>query len=87
VLPDREMIRSAARQAASEITGRPVRDGQRLISSGLIDSLSVLRLIGELEGKLKILLPTETLQPDDFDDLDLIVETIERVGTPVVSTK
>jgi acyl carrier protein len=51
-----------------------------LVSSGLIDSLSVLRLISLLEKKLSISIPPDTLQPEDFDDLDIIVETIERVG-------
>ncbi len=78
--PDSSAIRNAAREAASELTGRPIKESQKLVSSGLIDSLSVLRLISLLEKKLRISIPPETLQPEDFDDLDVIVETIERVG-------
>ena len=78
--PDSAAIRNAAREAASELTKRPIKDGQKLVSSGLIDSLSVLRLISLLEKKLLISIPPDTLQPEDFDDLDIIVETIERVG-------
>jgi acyl carrier protein len=78
--PDIAAIRNAAREAASELTGRPIKDSQKLVSSGLIDSLSVLRLISLLEKKLSISIPPDTLQPEDFDDLDIIVETIERVG-------
>jgi len=80
VLPDSDTIRNAAREAAAQIAGRPIKDGQRLVSSGLIDSLSILRLISLLEKKLKVSIPPATLQPEDFDDLDLIVETIERVA-------
>jgi acyl carrier protein len=80
VLPDRTAIRNAARDAATQIAGRSIKDGQRLVSSGLIDSLSILRLISLLERKLSVSIPLETLQPEDFDDLDLIVETIERVA-------
>jgi acyl carrier protein len=80
VLPDRTAIRNAARDAATQIAGRPIKDGQRLVSSGLIDSLSILRLISLLEKRLCVSIPPETLQPEDFDDLDLIVETIERVA-------
>ena len=83
MLPDSASIRTAAREAAAQIAGRPIKDGQRLVSSGLIDSLSILRLISLLEKKLNISIPPETLQPEDFDDLDLIVETIERVAKPV----
>jgi acyl carrier protein len=80
VIPDSDAIRSAAAAAASEIAGRPIKAGQRLVSSGLIDSLSILRLISLLEKKLNVSIPPETLQPEDFDDLDLIVETVERVA-------
>lgn len=80
MLPDSEMLRNAARAAAAELTGRGVKDSQKLVSSGLIDSLAVLKLISMLEKKLNIVIPAETLQPEDFDDVALIVETIERVG-------
>ena len=80
MLPDSETIRAAARTAASELTGRAVKDSQKLVTSGLIDSLAVLKLISSLEKKLNIVIPPETLQPEDFDDVGLIVETIERVA-------
>lgn len=83
MIPDNATIRNAAREAASEIARRPVKEGQRLVSSGLIDSLSVLKLISLLEKKLKITIPPETLQPEDFDDVELIVETVERVAKSV----
>lgn len=82
MIPDSNTIRNAAREAAGQVAGRPVKDGQRLVSSGLIDSLSVLKLISLLEKKLNVRIPPETLQPEDFDDVDLIVETVERVGKP-----
>ena len=84
MLPDSSTIRNAASEAASQLIGRPLKPGQRLVSSGLIDSLSVLKLIGLLEKKLRIAIPPEMLQPDDFDDLDLIVETVERVAKPLL---
>jgi methoxymalonate biosynthesis acyl carrier protein len=82
LLPDKATIRAAAREAAAQIARRSVRDEQKLVSSGLIDSLSVLRLIAMLETKLGVQIPPETLQPEDFDDVDLIVETVERVAKP-----
>ncbi len=80
MLPDSSAIRTAAREAASQIAGRPIKDGQKLVTSGWIDSLSVLKLIGLLEKKLSVSIPPEALQPEDFDDVDLIVETVERVA-------
>jgi acyl carrier protein len=79
---DQDAIRIAAREAASAIARRPIKEGQRLVTSGLIDSLSVLKLISLLEMKLNLSIPPETLQPEDFDDVDLIVETVERVAKP-----
>jgi len=79
---DASAIRNAARETASKIAGRSIGDGERLISSGLIDSLSILKLIGNLEKKLQVEIPTNSLQPDDFDDLQLIVETVQRVARP-----
>ena len=79
---DENTIRNAARETASEIAGRSIRDGQRLISSGLIDSLSILKLIGNLEKRLQIVIPTDGLQPDDFDDIQLITGTVQRVARP-----
>ena len=86
MIPDTATIRIAATEAASQLTGRSIKPGQRLVTSGLIDSLSVLKLIGLLEKKLCVVIPPETLQPEDFDDVELIVETVERVATPVRGT-
>jgi acyl carrier protein len=83
---DDSTIRNAAREAASQIAGRPIKDGQRLVSSGFIDSLSILRLISLLEEKLNVSIPSETLQPEDFDDLDLIIKTVVRVARPASQT-
>ena len=82
MLPDSNRIRQAAQEAASELIGRPLKQGERLVSSGLIDSLAVLKLISLLEKKLGVMIPPETLQPEDFDDVDVIMETIERVAKP-----
>lgn len=83
MLPNSALIRTAAREAASQIAGRPIRENQALVTSGLIDSLSVLKLISLLETKLQVSIPPETLQPEDFDNVDLIVETVERVANPL----
>ena len=83
MLPDTAAIRNAASEAASQLIGRPLKPGQRLVTSGLLDSLSVLNLIGLLEKKLRIAIPPESLQPEDFDDVELIVETVERVAKPL----
>jgi acyl carrier protein len=57
-----------------------VSDDEPLISSGRIDSLSILRLIANLEQALSVSIPPANLQPDDFESIDLIVETVERAA-------
>ena len=71
----------AVREVVATITKKPVRDDQALVSSGLIDSLSVLTLIAALEKRLQIRIPTAQVQPDDFDSVLIIVETLARVST------
>jgi len=79
VMHNRDMIRLAARQVVGKMVGTEVSDDEPLISSGRIDSLSVLSLIGALENKLKISIPPANLQPDDFETIEWIVDTVERV--------
>ena len=78
--PDSDEIRAAARESAAKVAGRSIKDEEKLVSSGLIDSLSVLKLISLMEKKLGISIPPDTLQPEDFDDVETIVETIQRVA-------
>jgi acyl carrier protein len=78
---DPEKIRQAAREAVVAVARRPVRDDQCVISTGIVDSLSLLNLIALLEEKLQIHIPTEQVQPEDFDSVETILETLERVAT------
>ena len=79
---DATQIRKAAQDVVAEIVGKKVLDGEYLISSGLIDSLSVLKLIGKLETRLAVTLPASGLQVDDFESVDFIMETVLRVARP-----
>lgn len=72
--------REVVRNVVTEITRRKVRDDELLVSSGIIDSLRVLKLISRLEDQLQTHIPTDQVQPEDFDSVDLILETIERVA-------
>lgn len=77
-----DAVRAAAREIVASMVGSAVDDDESLIVSGRIDSLSILKLIARLEQKLSISMPASQLQPEDFDNVDLIVETVERVGRP-----
>jgi acyl carrier protein len=73
-------MREVVRDVVTEITRQKVRDDELLVSSGIIDSLRVLKLISRLDDQLQIHIPTDQVQPEDFDSVDLILETIERVA-------
>jgi acyl carrier protein len=77
---DADKVRSAARKVVEKQLGYSVADDDALVSSGLIDSLSVVQLIAALEKELNVQLPAATLQPDDFDTIDYTVETVMRVA-------
>jgi acyl carrier protein len=77
---DRNAIRAAAHDVVREMTGTNVSDEEPLISSGLIDSLSILKLIAGLEKRLKVSIPPAQLQPDDFETIEWIVDTVERAA-------
>jgi acyl carrier protein len=80
-MPDPNQVREAARQVVAEMTGKKLKDGDSLISSGLIDSLSILKLISRLESRLSVSIPPDNLQPDDFENVDYIVDTVLRVAS------
>jgi acyl carrier protein len=62
-MPDETPIRSAAREIVASMAGSAVSDSEAIISSGLIDSLSILKLISRMEKKLDIAIPTDNFQP------------------------
>ncbi len=73
-------VRKAAQEVVTEMIGKKVGDADSLISSGLIDSLSILKLIGNLESRLSVKIPAGDLQPDDFESVDYITDTVLRVA-------
>jgi acyl carrier protein len=77
---DADKVRAAARKVVEKLVGYSVADDDTLVSSGLIDSLSVVQMITALEKELNVQLPAATLQPDDFDTIDYTVETVMRVA-------
>jgi acyl carrier protein len=80
VMRDRNTIRRAAREVVCCMVGTEVADDEPLISSGSIDSLSILKLIGALEQRLSVSIPLANLQPDDFETIEWIVDTVDRAA-------
>lgn len=52
--------------------GSPIEGQTRLLSSGLISSLSMIDLLGALESRFEVNFDPEELIPEHFDTLDSI---------------
>jgi acyl carrier protein len=78
MITDSNAVRAAVREVLAEMVGHRVNDSESIVSSGLIDSLAVVKLISHLEEKLNAIIPPGNLQPDDFDNVDTIMQTLER---------
>jgi acyl carrier protein len=80
---------TAAQQQMIEHIGRLIRkpglmiDEQTpLVSSGLIDSISLVDLLFKLEDLTGVRIPAGKVQPKDMDTVALMFATAQRVGRP-----
>ncbi len=55
-----------------------------LVSSGLIDSLALVDVLGKLEDVMQMRIPAGKIQPKDMNTVQLMLETARRVGRPRV---
>jgi acyl carrier protein len=68
-----------------EVLRRPdigINEDTPLVSSGLIDSLALVNLLGKLEEVTHRRIPTGKIQPKDMDSVNLMFATAQRVGIP-----
>lgn len=52
---------------------------ESLVDDGILDSLSVAEVVGELSVEYGIKIPYDEIVPDNFNSLDAIVELVERL--------
>ena len=60
--------------------GVVVDENTRLVSSGLVDSMSLVDLLLKLEDLTHMRIPVGKVQPKDLDSVALMFETARRVG-------
>ncbi len=72
-----ERITAIIRDALAVEVPSPTTD---LIDGGLIDSLSLVSLIVEIEGALAIELPLDDFDPDDFRTVESMAELVAAAG-------
>ncbi len=62
--------------------GLQIDESTRLVSGGLIDSMSLVDLLGKLEDLTSTRIPPGKVQPKDMDTVALMFATARRVGKP-----
>jgi acyl carrier protein len=79
--PETRLIDYIARQ----IIRRPtlhIDPTTKLVSSGLIDSLSLVQILAELEDVTHMRIPPGKVQAKDMDTVAQMLATAQRVGKP-----
>lgn len=71
-----EEIRDYIRTSLLKNESLNIDNGTRLISGGIIDSISTLQLVDFLEKKYKIEFQPHEVDRDNLDTLELIVEFV-----------
>jgi acyl carrier protein len=62
--------------------GVTVDENTALVSSGLIDSMSLIDLLLKLEDLTRMRIPAGKVQPKDLDTVAKMFATAQRVGKP-----
>jgi acyl carrier protein len=62
--------------------GTQIDERTPLVSSGLIDSMSLIEILLKLESVMHSRIPPGKVQAKDMDTVDLMVATAQRVGKP-----
>jgi acyl carrier protein len=68
-----EVMRILSKQLGSEITA-----STDLIATGLLDSVGVVRLLSEIEHRLRVSIPVSNLDIDDLRSVSALARTIAR---------
>lgn len=58
-----------------------IGDDTPLLFSGLVESISVVKLILDLERMFGVRIPARSVQPSDFNTVRLIATTVDRFRT------
>jgi acyl carrier protein len=63
----------------------PISENTALISSGLVDSFSLITILSKLEEVTQMRIPAGKVQPKDMDTVLLMLKTANRAGKPKTS--
>ncbi len=72
-------MREEIKMALKKVKGDWFEEEKNLISGGYIDSFELVKLIKELERTFNVKIQVANIKPENFENLDRIVEVIESV--------
>jgi acyl carrier protein len=72
----RETVRAFVTQELMNKPGYALRDDERMLTDGLIDSMSVVRIAHFVEESFGVVIPDEDLVIDKIDTLEQLVDRI-----------
>lgn len=73
---DLNEIKSFIKDVIEESTGSLVEDDTMLFDEEILDSMSILYLIGELESKFDVELPPDEVVQTNYETVDRIAEYV-----------
>lgn len=76
----RELLRSVVRQASPLGSGVRFADDTPILADGIIDSMSILGIMTEIERALGVTLPPEALVTENFQSIDTLAAMVERLS-------
>ena len=77
------IIEYVKKEYLDEDSDMEVKEDTKLISSGIVDSFSMVSLKTYLEKKFQIKLPDGDATPEAFDSVNNIIELIKKFGVKV----
>ena len=60
----------------------PIDEDTSLVTSGLVDSLSLPQILVKLEAISELKIPVGRVSPQDFESVRTMLKAAERVGIP-----
>jgi acyl carrier protein len=73
-----DVVRWAITQVTKGAHGPELADDAHLITQGILNSLSMLGLIAQVEAELNIRIPVKEITRDNFESLKTITSLVER---------
>lgn len=58
-----------------------IEDSTKLLEDGILDSLTLVYLINEIEEKNDIFIPEEYVKPENFESVNRIIEFLDEIGS------